>query len=311
MNDDPFSPVSSKVNEEVQSTSYSSNFLGYFICSFDTTYGLQILYSFPSALRKNSEEINLLKTHYIWKIKLIPIRIDFKFSEFVYSAFQLHESTNPEVLATAEKPLFGVVVKLWKDEDPIPSEILLELKNNLQDNYWEEIKLLHKFHVLATNPVRRREYKQLSPQIGEIKRKMQVLWESFLNQIPNVRVKVQHKEDQVLERSIHLSKRGFDRQDLFRDSITVRIATPSDSIDEVLVILTNQTGILHDVTILVAHISEFFSENLWEHSVDVWPKKEEIILEFSRTINVEKYQIKIISEDRTVSIKTVEIDFLR
>jgi len=264
-----------------------------------------------SVLRKNSEEINLLKTHYIWKIKHIPIRIDFKFSEFVYSAFQLHDSTNPEVLATAEQPLFGVVFKLWKDEEPIPSDILLELKNNLQDNYWKEINLLHKFNALETNPIRRREYKQLSPQIDDIKRKMQMLWESFLNQISNVRVKVQHKEDQIQERAIHLSRRVFDREDLFRDSITMRIATPSESFDEVLVILTNQARILHDVTILVAHISEFFSENLWEQSLDVWPKKEEIILEFSRTTDVETYQIKITSEDRTVSIKTIEIDFLR
>jgi hypothetical protein len=89
----------------------------------------------------------------------------------------------------------------------------------------------------------------------------------------------------------------------------MRLVRPADLSGEVLVILTNIKESLDDVIIQVSSVSDFFSETLWDQFLDEWPVKEEVILEFSQTSDVEKYQIKIIGSGRTIMIKTIEIDF--
>jgi len=140
MNVDPFSFNTTMVEKEPRVQSHS-NLIGFYICSFDISQGLQVLYSNPSKLKDNQEEVNTLKTHCIWRIEDIPIRIDLKFSEFIYSGFQLHELSSPDVVATIDKPLYGIILKLWKDGPSVPSEALKDFKKDLQESHWDDITL--------------------------------------------------------------------------------------------------------------------------------------------------------------------------
>ena len=310
MNDDPFSPMFLIEAEEKQSSTYSSDLIGFFICSFDTTYGLQILYSYPSNLRKKAEEVNILKTHYIWKIKFIPTNIDLAFSDFVYSAFQLHKSKEDIVQATADNPLYGVVIKLRKRKEPVVSDKFIEIRNDLQDNHWREINLLYKYQILSLKPTRRSDYRELSPEISKIQQYMKSLWKEFQNKVTNAQKSRTIQIKDQLGMSIVPTKQDIDLPDLFKDKIKMRLVEPVDLSTEVLVILTNIKESLEDVTIQVSSVSDFFSETLWEQFLDEWPVKEEVILEFPQTSIVEKYQIKIIGSGRTIMIKTIEIDFI-
>ena len=304
MNGDPFSFNTMMVKKEARFRSHS-NFIGFYICSFDISQGLQVLYSYPSKLKDNQEEVSTLKTHCIWRIEFIPIRIDSKFSEFIYSGFQLHELSAQEVVATAEKPLYGVILKLWKDGPPVPSNTLKEFKKDLQKFHWDDINLLYRRKSLSTNPSRRREYKKLLPEVTKIKTSLQATWEKFQSKISNTRVILDPHDGSSNQNSIGPDE-AVSTTGLFRRMITTRIMSIRDS-DRIVIILINNGKLLKDVTITVSKRTDYFSEIQWQQSVEDWPTKEDIVLEFQKLSVTTNYLIRISSKKRTIAMKSLEI----
>ncbi|MCK4847904.1 MAG: hypothetical protein KAT16_02655 [Candidatus Heimdallarchaeota archaeon] len=305
MNVDPFSFNATIVEKDPRIQS-QSDFIGYYICSFDTSQGLQVLYSYPSKLKDNQEEVNTLKTHCIWRIEKIPIRIDLKFSEFIYSGFQLHELSSKDVVATIEKPLYGVILKLWKDGPPVPSDALKEFKKDLQELHWDDINLLFRRQSLSSNPSRRREYKKLLPGVLKVEKALQTTWETFRGRISRTKVTLQPKSEETDPNSI-LPDKGVCAADVFKRIITIRIVRIKES-DQIILILINNGELLTDVNITVSKRTDFFSEILWQQSVDEWPMKEDLVLEFHRSSVLTNYLVKISSKNRTIAMKSIEID---
>jgi hypothetical protein len=304
MNVDPFSFNTIIIDKEPQ-VQIQSNFIGFYICSFDTSHGLQVLYSYPPSLKDNQEEVSTLKTHCIWRIEYLPIRIDLKFSEFIYSGFQLHELSNQEVIATAEIPLYGVILKLWKDGPPVPSNTLKEFKKDLQELHWNDINFLFKLNSVLTNPSRRREYKRLLLNVPKIEASLQTTWDTFQSKITNTRVTLQPEKKDIDEDSI-IPDEAVCGTDLFKRKITTRIISIKES-DHIIVILFNTGELLNDVTITVSKRTDFFSEILWQQSVEEWPTKEDIVLEFQKSSVTANYLVKISSKKRTIAMKSLEI----
>lgn len=305
MNVDPFSFNATIVEKDPRIQS-QSDFIGYYICSFDTSQGLQVLYSYPSKLKDNQEEVNTLKTHCIWRIEKIPIRIDLKFSEFIYSGFQLHELSSKDVVATIEKPLYGVILKLWKDGPPVPSDALKEFKKDLQELHWDDINLLFRRQSLSSNPSCRREYKKLLPGVLKVEKALQTTWETFRGRISRTKVTLQPKSEETDPNSI-LPDKGVCAADVFKRIITIRIVRIKES-DQIILILINNGELLTDVNITVSKRTDFFSEILWQQSVDEWPMKEDLVLEFHRSSVLTNYLVKISSKNRTIAMKSIEID---
>jgi hypothetical protein len=305
MNDDPFSFNVSKVEKEPQIRSESS-FIGFYICSFDTSHGLQVLYTYPSKLKDNREEVNTLKTHYIWNFEYIPVRIDLKFSEFVYSGFQLHNEDSPNVIATVEKPLFGVILKLWKDGQPIPSEILKDFIKDLQELHWDDINLLFKYQSLSLIPSQRRKYKMLFPEVQRADKDFRTTWKTLMSKISFSKVELRLQNSKIEQNSLMSDKKGT-TEGFFKRKITMRVVSIKDS-DQIFVILFNNGKELQDVTITVSKSTDFFSEPLWQQSVDQWPTKEDLILEFQRSNIITNYLIKISSKNRTIAMKSLLIE---
>ena len=305
MNVDPFSFNTTMVEKEPRIQS-QSDLIGFYICSFDISQGLQVLYSYPLKLKANQEEVNTLKTHCIWRIEYIPIRIDLKFSEFIYSAFQLHELSSQEVVATIDKPLYGVILKLWKDGPPISSGTLKEFKKDLQELHWDDINLLFRRQSLSSNPSRRREYKKLFSDVLRIEKSLLTTWESFRGKISRTKVTLQPTNEVDDPNSI-LPNKGVCAADVFKRIITLRVVTIKES-DQIILILINNGKLLKDVNITVSKSTDFFSEILWQQSVDEWPTKEDLVLEFNRSNELTNYLIKISSKNRTVAMKSLEID---
>ncbi len=305
MNIDPFSFNSSMVEKEPQAQSHSS-LIGFYICSFDISQGLQVLYSYPSKLKANQEEVNTLKTHFIWRFEYIPIRIDLKFSEFIYSGFQLHKSTSQDIVATVKDPLFGVILKLWKDGPFIPQDLLDEFKKDLQELHWNDINLLFKQQSLSSNPSRQREYKKLLPEVKRIEKSLKTAWKALQGKISHIDVAKGSKKAEMDSNAI-LPDKGVSPTDLFKRKITIRIVSIKDS-DQIFVILFNNGKLLKEVSITVSKRTDFFSEILWQQSVDLWPTKEDLILEFQRSNVITNYLIKISSKNRTIAMKSIMID---
>ncbi|MHA1541749.1 MAG: hypothetical protein ACTSQH_02090 [Candidatus Hodarchaeales archaeon] len=305
MNVDPFSFNTSMVEKEPQVQSHSSC-IGFYICSFDISQGLQVLYSYPSKLKANQEEVNTLKTHFIWRFEFIPIRVDLKFSEFIYSGFQLHKSPSQDIVATVEDPLFGVILKLWKDGPFIPKDLLNEFKKDLQEFHWDDINLLFRQQSLSSNPSRRREYKKLLPEIQKVEKSLKTAWKSFQGKISHANVTQESKSGKIDSKAIQPNKR-VSPVDLFIRKITMRIVSIKDS-DQIFVILFNNGKLLKEVSITVSKRTDFFSEILWQQSVDLWPTKEDLVLEFQRSNVITNYLVKISSKDRTIAMKSLMID---
>ena len=305
MNVDPFSFNSSMVEKEPQVQSHSS-LIGFYICSFDISQGLQILFSYPSKLKANQDEISTLKTHFIWRFEYIPIRIDLKFSEFIYSGFQLHTSPSEDIVATVNDPLFGVILKLWKDGPFIPQELLDEFKKDLQELHWNDINILFKKQSLSSNPSQRRQYKKLLPEAERVEKSLKTAWKSFQGKITLANIPLQ-VNSQIQDSSEIRSDKGESPIDLFKRKITMRIVSIKDS-DQIFVILVNNGKLLKEVNITVSKHTDFFSEILWQQSVDQWPMKEDLVLEFQKSNVITNYLVKISSKNRTIAMKSLMID---
>ncbi len=307
MNIDPFFETYIKTTADKQTFDSKVGLIGFFLCSFDTTNGLQILFSYPSKLQHEQNEINILKTHCIWKIENVPLRIDLKFSEFVYSAFQLQTSSQ-EGTPAKNTPNFGIVIKNWKDiENPISTKTFLDFKNTLELKIGSDLELLYKREKLESNPIRKREYNELVTKTEKIERKLKNTWEKFGSRVSE-RIKTSPKE--IIPNPVNSSMVPIETslcvQDLFKQKINMRVLSSKDT-GGLMVILVNQSEYLRDVLIQVSRRTEFFSESIWEQELGEWPLKEDLILEFPRSDEVENYLIRISSKKTTIDIKSLEV----
>ncbi|MFX1282046.1 MAG: hypothetical protein ACFFB5_00260 [Promethearchaeota archaeon] len=306
MNIDPFFETNIKTTPNKQTFVSKVGLIGVFLCSFDTTYGLQILFSIPSKLQHDQNEINILKTHCVWKIENVPLRIDLKFSEFVYSAFQL-QTTSQEITPPKDQPIYGIVIKNWKDINPIPNEVYLDFKTTLESSIASELGLLYKRERLESNPIKKKEYKKLVKLTEKTERQLKSMWKKFCIRIGE---KIDTFTTEIIPSPVNSSMVPIETsqcaQELFKQKITMRILSSEDT-GGLMVILVNQSEHLKDVLIQVSRRTEFFSEPIWEQELEDWPLKEDLILEFPRSDVVENYLIRISSRKTTIDIKSLEV----
>ncbi|UCE14921.1 MAG: hypothetical protein JSV04_07005 [Candidatus Heimdallarchaeota archaeon] len=305
MNIDPFFETKHDKITTKESFDSKVGIIGFFLCSFDTTSGLQILFSHPSKLQNEKNETNILKTHCVWKIENIPLRIDLKFSEFIYSAFQLQDPLETEKFISFDRPLYGIVIKKWKDSNPLPTRNMVEFKTIIETGIGSDLSLLYKRKIVASNPIRRREYKELSKKTASLEQFLKDSWKKFVNQLEDD----QGSSTENLEHLPDPTKieTSLCAQDLFKQKISMRILSPEEDSNRLMVVLVNQSESLQDVLIHVSKRTEFFSEPVWEQELDNWPLKEDLILEFDKSDEVEKYLIKISSRKTTIDIKSLEV----
>jgi hypothetical protein len=306
MNSDPFFEINVATAADKEFYMVDSLLLGFFVCSFDHTHGVQILYSYPSKLQNDFNELNILRTHCIWKMERIPLRIDLKFSEFVYSAFQLDYTYHEEVSKHEEAPQFVTILKLWKAGKKIPSRIFLELKTKLERDYHKDLNLLYKRNELALNPIKKREFKELSKPIREIENKLLTLWREFESQVDNYKVPANDRIQAESPSEIP-TKEEVCTPNLFKKKIDMRTFTLDENTNQLMVVLTNQWMNLEDVRIHISKNTDFFSETHWQQRLDEWPFKEELILEFSKSDLVQNFLIKISSNKTTIAILSLEV----
>ncbi|MHA2245469.1 MAG: hypothetical protein ACXADY_10930 [Candidatus Hodarchaeales archaeon] len=307
MNIDPFLETNIKTTPSKQTFESRVGLIGFFLCSFDNTHGLQILFSYPSKLQHKQNEINILKTHCIWKIENIPLRIDLKFSEFVYSAFQLQMSSQ-EGTPAKDSPIYGIVIKNWKDiENPIATNVFLDFKNTLESKIGSDLELLYKREKLESNPIRKRKYKELVKQTVKIEQELKTTWKNFFNRVSE---KLGTFPIEIIPSQANASmvpiETSLCAQDLFKQKIIMRVLS-SDETGGLIVILINQSENLRDVLIQVSRRTEFFSESIWEQELGEWPLKEDLILEFPKSDAADNYLIKISSKKTTIDIKSLEV----
>ncbi|UCG01746.1 MAG: hypothetical protein JSW11_19325 [Candidatus Heimdallarchaeota archaeon] len=307
MNIDPFFETNIKTTPEKPTFQSKVGLLGFFLCSFDTTNGLQILFSYPSKLQHDKNEINILKTHCVWKIENVPLRIDLKFSEFVYSAFQL-QTTSQEGTTAEDTPIYGIVIKNWKDINPIPMNAFIDFKTTLESNLGSGLELLYKCEELEANPIRKREYKELVKQTAKIDQILKTTWKEF---VIRVNQKFETFTPEIIPNQADSSKIPIETShcahDLFKQKITMRVLLSETNDQGIMVVLVNQSENLKDVKIQVSKRTEFFSEPIWEQELEEWPFKEDLILEFPRMEMVENYLIIISSKKTTIDIKSLKV----
>lgn len=309
MSINPFSDLTSKrsdFNEQISAS--KTGLLAFFLCSFDTTRGLQILFSSPNKLQKNQDELDILKTHCAWKIEKIPLRVDLKFSDFIYSAFQLHEPLEEENAATKENPLYGIVFKILKDSRQIPIETLNDFKFKIEQEEGPNLSILSKQNLLELNPIKRKKYKLLTEKSINIHKHLEYMWKEFKSQVIDLLGQSFKIETPSSDNFTLLpTEVNYCSTDYFKRKIAMRTAITVENPDQLLVMLLNQTENLQDVIIQVSKTNDFFSETIWVQELPKWPLKEELVLEFSKSDIDENYLIKITSRKRTIDIKSLEL----
>lgn len=309
MSIDPFFSINKEViDSDKQTLESKTGLFGFYLCSFDITQGLQILYSSPKKMQKSQEEFDILKTHCIWKMEKLPLRVDLKFSDFIYSAFQLHDSLDKEITATLKRPLYGIVLKINKENRPIPSILLLNFKLKIEKEVGSKLKILSKRKAIESNPIKREKYKKLSNEAIYLYNHLKQMWDDFKRQIldkiesfPNVE-EISHEKPSLLPQDASSCATNY-----FKKSVSIRTISSKENPDQIFVMLVNQKSDLRDVIIHVSKTSVFFSETVWVQELPEWPVKEDLILEFSKSDIDENYLIKISSRKTTVDIKSIEI----
>lgn len=309
MSIDPFFSINKEtIDSDKQTLESKTGLFGFYLCSFDITRGLQILYSSPEKMQKNQEELDILKTHCIWKMEKIPLRIDLKFSGFIYSAFQLHDNLDEEITATLKRPLYGIVLKINKENRPIPSKLLLNFKLKIEKEVGSKLKILSKRKAIESNPIKREKYKKLSNEAVNLHNHLKQMWNDFKKQIldkiesfPDIE-EIKLKKPSLLPKDASSCATNF-----FKKKISIRTIPSNENPSQIFVMLVNQKDNLNDVIIHVSKTLEFFSETIWVQELPEWPVKEELILEFTRSDIDENYLIKISSRKTTVDIKSIEI----
>jgi len=309
MSIDPFFSLNKEaIESDKQTLETKTGLFGFYLCSFDITRGLQILYSSPKKMQKSQEELDILKTHCIWKMEKIPLRVDLKFSDFIYSAFQLHDSLDEEITATLKRPLYGIVVKINKKNRPIPSKLLLNFKSKIEKEVGSKLKVLSTRKAIESNPIKREKYKKLSNEALYLYNHLKQMWDDFKMQILDNIESFPNTEDTTLEKSSLLPQdAGSCATNYFKKSVSIRTISTEENPDQIFVMLVNQKDDLKDVIIHVSKTFEFFSETIWVQELPEWPVKEELVLEFSKSEIDENYLIKISSRKTTVDIKSIEI----
>ncbi len=309
MNIDPFFSINKEtIDSDKQTLESKTGLFGFYLCSFDITRGLQILYSSPIKMQKSQEEFDILKTHCIWKMEKIPLRVDLKFSDFIYSAFQLHDSSDKEITATLKKPLYGIVLKINKENQHIPSKQLLNFKLKIEKEVGSKLKILSKRKEIESNPIKREKYKKLSNEALYLQNHLKQMWNDFKKKILDKIESFPDTKDITLEKSSLLPKDASScATNYFKKKISIRTISSEENPDQIFVMLVNQKNDLKDVSIHVSKTLEFFSETIWVQELPEWPVKEELILEFSKSDIDENYLIKISSRKTTVDIKSIEI----
>ena len=305
MNIDPFFDVNFELDSKHNQLNSNVGVVGFFLCAFDTIKGLQILFASPESLSESQAELSILKTHCIWKLDDIPIRIDLKFSEFVYSAFQLHPSIQK---SSDNDVLYGVVLKLWKDNNPLDADAIYRFKTTLENDFKSDFDIIYKSKQLESNPVVRRKFNELQPKVREIKRSIIEKWEEFKGSLTQILSTPPKSILPTSDSNLIPSDAGVCVRDFFKDRIKLRIMELEENPDQLLVALENQSENLTDVKISISRSSDFFGEKVWEEEIKIWPMKEDLLLEFDKGTELERFLIKITSRNSTIAMKSIELN---
>lgn len=307
MNSDPFFDTELNHSEDSTLSKITPSTSGFFLCSFDNINGLLILFTTPSYLKNDQNEVNILKTHCIWRIDDIPVRIDLKITEYLYAAFLLDEKSFSNYIKSNNR-IYAIIIKLSEDQQ-IENTVFLNLKKKIEQIISPNIDLLHKREKYSSNPLKKKFFKENASRIIEIERQLEEAWNSFkfnLQQF-NANVTSTVTSEEILEENVPESSKYT--TPLYKQKISMRTFSSNDDPGQIHVILYNEKNIdLKDVLIHVSKHSEFFSETVWEQKLDYWPQKEDIILDFTQSDEIQNYLIKISSRKITIAIKSLKID---
>ncbi|WP_455142117.1 hypothetical protein [Candidatus Hodarchaeum mangrovi] len=279
----------------------------FFLCSLDNIDGLLLLYSIPPHLKDDQNEKNILKTHSIWKIDDIPIRVDLKITNYIYAAVLLNENLQSDYKNLNQR-IYAIIIKLSKTQQ-IENTFLLSLKKKIEEIVSVNIDLLHKREKYTSNPLKKQFFLKNALKIARLNRQFEEAWLTFifnLSQSSNKKTSTTLPEEIIEEKSSDIIKYSTP---LYKQKISMRTFSTDDDPGHILVILFNEKNIdLKDVLIHVSKRSEFFSETVWEQKLDLWPQKEDIILDFTQSDEIQNYLIKVSSRKTTIAIKSLKID---
>ncbi|MHA1330919.1 MAG: hypothetical protein ACTSR2_07570, partial [Candidatus Hodarchaeales archaeon] len=185
--------------------------------------------------------------------------------------------------------------------------LMIELKSVIEEKLGPQIILLHKKKKLKSNPLKRKEYKEIKEKVRPVEELLRKHWNFFVAQYQILWTTTKSKsegEERTSEKTTHDAH--MKESGLFKPKIKMRIYNDEEP-GKVLVILANESKDITDVLIHVSKRTEFFSETIWEQKLAVWPSKEDIILEFNKSNEQQNFLIKISSKKNTITIKSLDI----
>ncbi|MHA1974121.1 MAG: hypothetical protein ACTSW1_14070 [Candidatus Hodarchaeales archaeon] len=300
---DPFFSDKSEGEKHADMDLTNSSNLSMFLCLFDVVQGLQVFFSVPDKLKEDKDEINILKTHCIWKIDKIPMRIDLKFSNYTYAAYLLNINPENGGKSGTNDIIYGLVIKLPKKVNVSENTLMIELKSVIEEKLGPQIMLLHMKNKLKSNPLKRKEYKELKAKTRPVEELLKKHWNFFVTQYQILNQATKNKEE---DKEKQTNNTPLKKPGLFKPKIKMRVYHDQEP-DKILVILGNDGKDITDVLIHVSKRTEFFSETIWEQKLAVWPSKEDIILEFHKSDQKQNFLIKISSKKNTLTIKSLDI----
>ena len=113
-----------------------------------------------------------------------------------------------------------------------------------------------------------------------IEQSIKELWKTFNNKIFNYQITRGSVQEDIDDSTLFLRRNRRTQEAFFQERISLNIVETEEIPNIFLVILINHLDHLYNVSIEVSKRTDFFSEIMWEQTLEEWPIKEELILEF-------------------------------
>ena len=302
----------------------SDRSFGFFIYFYDEIRGHILLFAYPSKLKDNESEKQILQIHPAWWHQEQFLKsekfstIDLELSEVVYSAtlfaYKTQRVKQREGMDTAkwQQERFILIVKSPAELSFIAQEMLQEFHDFINEKIADELHLLVEYNMGGSLP------SEISNQALMVEKRLSEVCDLLIPKIPISRLKPLLESNQTMykksKKKLHFAiPKNKDRKSITKiegrgkQKKSVKML-PIEKIDDMEKLgIKNTSGFpLTDVTVRIYESQGFFGEDKKIERIPIWDTEDVVNIEFKRKNEGGiLYLLKIEDEKETIRIKRI------
>ncbi|NHI92196.1 MAG: CBS domain-containing protein [Candidatus Lokiarchaeota archaeon] len=313
----------------------SQTFYQVFLCYFDEARGHLPLYTFPSELKYDENELRIIKIHSIWFLDSEAqenlSHVDLEYGDKIYLAMKFKgkswRTKNRAGLEEDTPETYVLIISLPREYSFLGSDLLISLYSKIKD-LSDSMYILIKAELASKKVIKNEKDKtiiqegiaiendiqkvcgkllpNLSPDVGALKslvsaetRKQEklayLLFQDMINKTP--------EKTREFEISIDNNKLQENKRKFFVKKVKIVNVELSPTNDRLKLTIKNFDDDLKNIKIQISQVKSFFETSSWETSVDTWYSGEELVFQYPITDFEVVFQLKVNKMDGEVLLR--------